>query len=354
VSTVECLSTCRPQRTGESIAADGGATGMELNDEQMLELYRLMQRSRYFEDTVEKLYRQGRIVGGVFTGQGQEAITSGAVYALRPDDLISPVHRDMGAFLAKGMPPEVLLAQIMGKAVGPSRGHDTWTHTGDHELGIIASTSMLGSSLPIACGAALALKRRGQDRVVAAFFGEGSTARGDFHEALNIAGIHKLPVLFICENNQYAYSTPTELEMPTGTVAERASAYGFPGERIDGNDALIVHRRVWQAAERARAGEGPTLYECLTYRHGGHSAHDPADYRPPQEVEEWHGKDPIHRYHDCLVESCILTEEHANGILEKIKQEIDEAVRSAADAPYPPGEDAIRGIYAPEEGVPGG
>ncbi|MFQ6131768.1 MAG: thiamine pyrophosphate-dependent dehydrogenase E1 component subunit alpha [Armatimonadota bacterium] len=323
---------------------------MELGDEQMLDLYRLMQLSRCFEDTVVKLYRQGRIVGGVFTGQGQEAITAGAVYALRPDDLISPIHRDLGAFLAKGMSPGVLLAQIMGKAAGPSRGHDTWTHTGDHDLGIIASTSMLGSSLPIACGAALACVRRGQDRVVVSFFGEGSTARGDFHEALNIAAIHKLPVIFVCENNQYAYSTPAELEMPTGTVAERACAYGFPGERIDGNDALIVHRRVYQAAERARAGEGPTLYECLTYRHGGHSAHDEADYRPPQEVEEWHDRDPIHRYHDCLVDTGILTREMADEIMEAVKREVDEAVEFASEAPYPAGEEAIRGLYAPAVG----
>lgn len=319
---------------------------MELNSEQLLELYYQMQRIRYFEDTVSRLYRQGKILGGVFTGQGQEAIPAGTCFPLRQGDFVSPIHRDLGVFLAKGMSAATLMAQVMGRVDGPSRGKDSWTHTGDLRLGIIASSSMIGSSIPIACGVVLGERMKGKDTVVVSYFGEGATARGDFHEGLNFAGIHKLPVIFVCENNLYAYSTPFWKEMPVENVADRASCYGMPGYAIDGNDVLIVWHRTAEALERARRGEGPTLIECRTYRYSGHSEHDEASYRPPQEVQEWHGKDPIHRFHDCLVEMGTLSDTGAKETYARVEDEIREAVEFATNSPFPKGEETLEGIYA--------
>ncbi|MFQ5808936.1 MAG: thiamine pyrophosphate-dependent dehydrogenase E1 component subunit alpha [Armatimonadota bacterium] len=318
---------------------------MEFTRDQLLELYYQMHLTRHFEETTERLYRQGRIVGGVFTGRGQEAIPVGTCHPLRKTDFIAPVHRDLGAFLVKGMAPGVLMAQVMGKRDGPSRGKDSWTHCGDMELGIIASTSMLASSIPVACGVALAEQMREKDSVVVSYFGEGTTARGDFHEALNFAGIHDLPVLFVCENNQYAYSTPTEKEMPVVDVADRGPAYGMPGVAIDGNDVRMVVETTCEAIERARLGEGPTLIECKTYRYSGHSAHDQDGYRPPQEVEEWHGRDPIHRFHDDLVMQGVLTDDDDDEIMRRIESDVQEAVEFATKSPYPKGEEATDGVY---------
>jgi len=206
---------------------------------------------------------------------------------------------------------------------------------------------MIGSSIPIACGVALAERMKGKDSVVVSYFGEGATARGDFHEGLNFAGIHGLPTIFVCENNLYAYSTPTSKEMPVENVADRARCYGMPGYTIDGNDVLIVRQRTAEAVERARKGDGPTLIECRTYRYSGHSEHDEATYRPPQEVEEWHGKDPIHRFYDCLEEMGTLVEAEAKEILQRIENEVKDAVEFASKSPFPRGEETLEGIYAP-------
>jgi TPP-dependent pyruvate/acetoin dehydrogenase alpha subunit len=319
---------------------------VEFTRDQLVELYYHLHLTRHFEETAERLYRQGKIVGGVFTGRGQEAIPVGTCHPLRTTDFIAPVHRDLGAFLVKGMSPGVLMAQLMGKRDGPSRGKDSWTHCGDVELGIIASTSMLGSSIPVACGVALAEQMRERDTVVVSYFGEGTTARGDFHEALNFAGIHHLPVLFVCENNAYAYSTPTEKQMPVLDVADRGPAYGMPGVAIDGNDVRSVVETTCEAIERARQGDGPTLIECKTYRYSGHSAHDQDGYRPPQEVDEWHGRDPIHRFHDDLIMEGALTEDDAAEIMKRIEGDIHRAVEFATKSPYPKAEEATEGVYA--------
>ena len=323
---------------------------MELAREQLLDLYYYLHLTRHFEETIERLYRQGRVVGGVYTARGQEAVPVGTCYLLRRTDFIAPVHRDLGAFLTKGMSPAVLLAQVMGKRDGPSKGKDSWTHCGDLSLGIIASTSMLGSSIPVACGVALAEQMRERDTVAVSYFGEGTTARGDFHEALNFAGIHRLPVIFVCENNQYAYSTPVEKEMPVADVADRGPAYGMPGVAIDGNDVRIVVETTDEAIERARRGDGPTLLECKTYRSSGHSAHDQDGYRPPHEVEEWHGRDPIHRFHDDLVLEGVLTDADAAEVLQRVEEEVRQAVEFATKSPYPRPEEAIEGVYAKGKG----
>jgi pyruvate dehydrogenase E1 component alpha subunit len=258
-----------------------------------LHLHRQLWRIRLFDRAVSSLHRQNKILGGVYSGEWQEAIVLGFCHFLTPDDVVFPLHRDLGVFLLRGVDPGVLLAQLMARRDGLSGGRDNFLHAGDLERGVIGATSMLGSTLPVAAGAALRFKLLGEPHLALAFFGEGSTARGDFHEALNFAGIHKLPVVFVCENNFYAYSTPANLEMPVETVAERAAAYGMRGTRVNGQDLNRVLDVAEAATARARRGEGPTLVECLTYRHHGHSEHDPARYRSEEELAEWAGRDPI-------------------------------------------------------------
>ena len=250
-------------------------------------LYYLML-TRELEDRIErKLYRQGKVVGGVYVGRGQEAIGVGSCILTRRDDVICPSHRDMGAFLIRGMTPRRILAQYMGRRGGYTNGKDGNLHMGNLDLGIVSFISMLADQVPVAAGVGLAFKLRKEDRVVLCYFGEGSTSRGDWHEGLNFAAVHKLPVVFICNNNQYAYSTPVDRQMPTPHVADRAAAYAMPGVTLDGNDILAVYAASKQAIDQARAGLGPSLLECKTFRMTGHSAHDDAHYVPKALVEEY-------------------------------------------------------------------
>ena len=227
----------------------------------LLQMYYYLRLTRTLEDRVTALYRQGRIMGGVYTSSGMEAISVGYASALRPDDIIAPFHRDMGAFLVRGITPGEVVAQYLGKRTGPTRGKDGNVHLGDLKRGIIAFVSHLADNLPVATGAALAFKLRGESRVVVTNTGEGGTSRGDFHEALNFASVRKLPVVFFCNNNQYAYSTPLSLQMAIPNVVDRAKAYAMPGEIVDGNDLAAVYLAARRAIDRARAGEGPTFIE---------------------------------------------------------------------------------------------
>ncbi|HEX9861004.1 MAG TPA: thiamine pyrophosphate-dependent dehydrogenase E1 component subunit alpha [Nitrospirota bacterium] len=301
---------------------------------------------REFESRVSKMHHQGRVAGGVYSGLGQEAVTVGSAYDLKPEDFVFPLHRDLGAFLVKGVDPKVLMAQILGKKTGLSGGRDSFLHAGELGVGVFGATSMLASSLPVACGVALKFKMRGEPNVVVAFFGEGSSSRGDFHEALNFAGVQKLPVVFVCENNFYAFSTPQSMEMAVEDVADRAEGYGFKGHVCSGNDIFAVMHEVRPAVERARKGEGPTLIECKTYRYSGHSEHDMAKYRTEDELLEWESRDPIQRFEYFLQKkghdlTAVLTE-----VGEKVARIVDEAVTFAEDSPDPDGPDAMDGLYA--------
>lgn len=322
---------------------------IEHPDEELLRLHYNMLLTRRFEERLSILYRQGKILGGLFLSTGQEAIPAGTCEHLRRDDVISPVHRDLGAFLIKGMEPKILMAQILGKEAGASKGRDSFLHAGSKELGIIPPTSILASTIPIAAGVAFAFKARGADSVAVSFFGEGGSNRGDFHEGLNFAGIHKLPLILVCENNQYAYSTPIAKGMAICCVSQRAQSYGFEGVQIDGNDVFGVHDEMEKAVEKARAGGGPTLIECMTYRMKGHSEHDEAKYQPIQEKEEWEKKDPIARYRTLLTEKGLLTEEIEKKMEGEISTILDEAVQFAIDSDYPPGEDALTHVFAANE-----
>jgi pyruvate dehydrogenase E1 component alpha subunit len=283
---------------------------------------------------------------GVYTGIGQEAIVVGTCFGLRREDYICPLHRDLGAFLMKGVEPRVMMAQMLAKQTGLSKGRDSALHSGVSELGIFGNTSMLGANLPVAAGLALTFKMERTDNVVVAYFGEGASNVGDFHEALNFAGVHRLPIVFVCENNQYAYSVPIERSMAIDDVADRAHSYGFDGVAINGNDVLAVYQSTLGALARARGGEGPTLIECKTYRWHGHSEHDKAFYRSEEELAMWKSRDPIPTFTTYLQARHLLTDGRIQEIEARISQTIDEAVEYAMNAPDPRPEDALTDLYA--------
>jgi pyruvate dehydrogenase E1 component alpha subunit len=319
----------------------------KLTDDQLQEMYYFLRLSRAFEERLALLNRQGKLLGGIYSGIGQEAITVGTVYGLRREDFICPLHRDLGGFLVKGVPAGVLMAQVLGKRDGLSRGKDSYLHAGDTALGIFGNTSMLGSNLPVACGLAYARKLRGEDHVVLAYFGEGAANYGDVHEAMNFAAVHRLALVFVCENNLYAYSTPFEKAFAIPEVAVRAQAYGFPGVDVYGNDLLRVHRVVQHALARARRGEGPTLIECKTFRWHGHSEHDRASYRTQEELIEWRARDPIPQFERYLEEKGLVDGAGREAVGARVTREIDEAVAFAEASPWPEGPEALQDVYAP-------
>ena len=276
------------------LAQETARPGIVPPDKTLLDMLYYMKLTRELEFRIErKLYRQGKIVGGVYVGRGQEAIAVGSCIDLRQDDVVCPSHRDMGAFLIRGMSLRTILAQYMARKTGATRGRDGNMHMGDLKHNLIAFVSMLGDNVPVAAGIGLSFKMRGQDRVAVCFFGDGATSRGDWHEGINMASVFKVPVVFICNNNQYAYSTPLERQMAVENVADRAEAYGMPGEIVDGNDILAV----WDADDarhrtRAQRHRVRRLIECKTFRMTGHSAHDDAGYVPPELFEFWEERDP--------------------------------------------------------------
>src|SRR5262249_39317169 len=314
-------------------------------DTQLKILY-YMKLTRELEDRIErKLYRQGKIVGGVYVGRGQEAIAVGSCIDLRPDDVVCPSHRDMGAYLIRGMSLRTILAQYMGRKTGATKGKDANMHMGSLEHNLIAFVSMLGDNVPVAAGIGLAFKMRGEDRVALCFFGDGATSRGDWHEGVNMAAVFKCPVVYICNNNQYAYSTPLDRQMAVENIADRAEAYGIPGEIVDGNDVFAVWNAAQRAIERARNGEGPTLIECKTFRMTGHSAHDDAGYVPPELFEYWEERDPIRRLERDLIKRDVTTPAGIEEMQNRINAEIDDAIRVAEQDPYPTPEDCLRDVY---------
>ncbi len=319
---------------------------MELKRENLLELYYFLKLTRSLEDRIRIMYRQGKIVGGVYLSKGQEAIPVGASYALEREDIFAPFHRDTGALLVRGIKPKYILANYLGRKDSPTRGKDGNIHIGDLNYGIIGFVSMLADNIPVGVGIALSFRIKKEERVVMVSFGEGSTSRGDFHEGLNFAGIHRLPVVFVCNNNQYAYSTPQSLEMAIENVADRAKAYGFEGRVVDGNNVLEVYRAAKEAVDRARRGEGPTLIECKTFRMCGHSEHDDAFYVPKEKFEEWSRRDPLVIYEDYLQKRGILDGDTKKGIDERIDREINEAVEFAEGSPFPEPSETLEGVYA--------
>src|SRR5260370_14003431 len=321
-------------------------TKFKLTPDQLLEMFYWLKLIRAFDERLSILVRQGKVRSGVYTGIGQEAIIVGSCFALRKDDYICPLHRDLGAFLMRGVEPRVMMSQMFGKATGLSKGRDSALHSGVNELGIFGNTSMLGANLPVAAGLGFTFKMEKADNVVIAYFGEGASIAGDFHEALNFAGVQQLPIIFICENNQYAYSVPVEKSMAIDDVAIRAEGYGFDGVAINGNDVLAVYQATQGALAQARAGDGPTLIECKTYRWHGHSEHDKAFYRTDEELAMWKSRDPIPTFTTYLRGLHALTDDQLHEIDARVTKTMDDAVEVAVSSPDPPPDEAVKDLYA--------
>lgn len=311
--------------------------------ERMLYFLKLTREAEYRLERV--LYRQGKIVGGVYVGRGQEAITVGSAIQLVDGDVVTPTHRDFAAHVIRGLSLKEIFCNWMGRVGGPTRGRDGGPHIGDIRLGIIAPVSPVGAWCPVACGAAMALKRRGKGNVALTFFGEGTSSRGDIHEAMNWAAVMKLPVVFMCNNNAFAYSTPAEKQYAVESLAVRGPAYGMPGVSVDGNDLLAVYAAAQKALARARAGAGPSLIECRTFRMTGHSAHDAAEYVPEALAKKWSAKDPIARFEKLLLSRRVMTRERIQSLEAAIRKDLDEAIAQAEASPLPDGAEAVKGVY---------
>jgi TPP-dependent pyruvate/acetoin dehydrogenase alpha subunit len=270
----------------------------------------------------------------------------GVATAMGPDDVGTPLHRDMGVHITRGVEPWRILAQYMGRADGPTHGKDGNVHMADERLGLLAMVSHLPAMLPVAVGCALAFRIREENRVAIAWSGEGAMARGDAHEGMNFAGVRKLPVVFICDNNQWAYSTPSHLEYAVEHLADRAQAYGFDGVVVDGTDVLAVYRETKAAVEKAREGGGPTLIECQTLRMEGHAVHDDAFYVPKELFERWAESDPIERYRTWLHDNAGMTDEDEHAITVSVKELMSDALLRADASPQPDPETLLDGVYA--------
>ncbi len=320
-------------------------TETTLTDAQMLELYRYLKLTRMVEERLVNLYRQTKIVGGVFRSLGQEATAVGTCYALEPQDFISPLIRDLGAVLVKGIRPREIFAQYMAKAWGPSEGRDLNIHFGDMSKGFIGPISHLGDMIPVMTGIALGARMQHKNLVAVAYIGDGGMSTGAFHEGLNFAAVQRLPVIIIAEHNWYAYSTPTSKQTAVKDLAEKAAGYGIPGHIVDGNDIIACYEVTKKAAEFARGGGGAVLIEAKTYRRKGHAEHDDQRYLPAGELDEWERKDPIDRYERHLISQNVATREKLDEIMADAQREIDDDVEWAESSPMPEPEKAAYGVY---------
>ncbi|MGI6034322.1 MAG: thiamine pyrophosphate-dependent dehydrogenase E1 component subunit alpha [Limnochordia bacterium] len=319
---------------------------MELSKDTLVVMLRKMLAIRYFEQAILRFFEQDLVRGATHVYLGEEAVGVGVCTALRPDDYISSTHRGHGHCIAKGGDLNKMTAELLGKATGYCKGKGGSMHIADLDLGILGANGIVGSGIPIAVGAALGSTIKGDDRVAAAFFGDGASNTGAFHEGINMAAVWKLPVVFVCENNMYAVSTSTRESLAIEGVVERAAGYGIPGVQVDGNDVLQVYEAARDAVARAREGKGPILLECLTYRWTGHTVGDPGLYRSKEEVEAWKQKDPIPRFRDHLIKEGILTQEEYDAIDGEEKQRLERAAAFAKESPEPSVEALLEDLYA--------
>lgn len=319
----------------------------EMENTDLVQIYRWMALTRQFEQRVCDLQFERGIPEIQHASIGQEAVGVGVCYGLRADDVVVPSLRTRAAFLVRGISPRQAMAALYGKATGAARGKETSHHMGAPAQGVVAGSGIVGGSIPVGVGVALACKMQETERVVIIFFGDGASNRGDFHEALNLAAVWEAPVVFVCENNQYALSMPVSRHMKIADVADRAQSYGVPGVVVDGNDVIQVHGAVQNAVAAARNGEGPSLVECKTYRWRGHSERDIGQvYRTQAEVEEWKNKCPIKRYRHHLLSQGIATEELLDGIDQDVVRTVEDAIQYAEQSPYPAPEEALTNVYA--------
>jgi TPP-dependent pyruvate/acetoin dehydrogenase alpha subunit len=320
----------------------------EAPDAIKLDLYRTMLTIRRFEERCNALFLQGRIPSTLHLYIGQEAVAVGVCAHLRRDDYLTSTHRPHGHAIAKGVSLKSIMAELHGKVTGCCKGKGGSMHVGDIRVGMFPAIAIVGGGIPIAAGAALAAKRLGTDRVAVSFFGEGATAEGAFHEGVNMAAIWDLPVIFVCENNLYAASTPFATTFKIKHIVERAPAYGLPAEQVDGNDVLAVYAAAGRAVARARAGGGPTLLECLTYRQCGHSRSDPRTYRTRAEEAEWALRDPLKLLAGKMLAAALTTEAALAEVEKEVGAAVDEAVAFAEASPAPEPTDTLTHVFAEE------
>jgi TPP-dependent pyruvate/acetoin dehydrogenase alpha subunit len=330
-------------QTAQATAHAGGAVG-HLQVEDRIWLLRAMLLMRGIEERAMTLYRQGKVPGSFYDGFGQEAVSAGAAFAMAAQDRLCVLHRDLAAHIVRGVTPTRIFAQYMGRETGITAGREGNVHFGDYRLGCVGMVSMLPDMMLVATGMAMAFKIRGEQRCALTWFGDGSTSRGDFHEAMNWAGVQRLPVIFVLENNQYAYSTPLDKQFAVDPV-ERAAGYGFVGVTVDGNDAEAMFEATHEARERALAGDGPTMIEALTMRMHGHAAHDDMKYVPKELVEEWRKRDPIERQEARLREIGV----DVDALRAEVTEEINAAVQEALQAPMPDPAKATEGVFCEGE-----
>ena len=317
-----------------------------LSSERLKDLYRTMLLNRLLEERLVNLYRQGKVVGGLYRSLGQEATSVATAFALEPGDLLAPLIRNLGSVLARGIPARDVLTQYMARATSPSHGKDANLHFSVPEKGVYSPIAMLGTLIPVVSGMLLAERMKGNRVVGMTYVGDGATSIGVFHEGINFAAVQKLPLVLVVEFNGWAYSTPFEKQCAARTLADKALGYGIPGEVVDGNDAIAVYEVARAAVDRARSGGGPTLLECKTYRMKGHAEHDAQAYVDPKELEEWRRQDPLARLAKALAETGTMAGPEFREVHEAIERELDADVAYAETSPFPDPAHAFRGVWA--------
>ncbi|MDQ6905974.1 MAG: thiamine pyrophosphate-dependent dehydrogenase E1 component subunit alpha [Chloroflexota bacterium] len=323
------------------------ATGIQVGKEQLLGLYRQMLEIRRCEEQLARLHQSGLIPGACHTYVGEEAIATAVCAHLRETDTVMSTHRGHGHALAKGVPPREMIAELLGKATGCSHGRGGSMHIFKPEVGMLGTSGIVGPSILMATGAGYTYMLKKSDQVAVAFFGDGAVSNGAFHEGLNLATVWDLPVLFVCENNQYATEVPFATVTKNASVASRAASYGLPGIELDGNDVLAIYQAAGEAVRRARAGNGPTLLECKTYRTRPHSeGMRDAGYRTQDEVESWRARDPIPRLRDHLLSEGIATDDELAQIDRAVQEMIAEAVEFAKESPWPDAATATDHVFS--------
>ncbi|AHG91135.1 dehydrogenase E1 component [Gemmatirosa kalamazoonensis] len=318
-----------------------------LTRDQKLDLYYWMRLTRTLEERLVALYRQTKVVGGLFRSLGQEADAVGSTFALERRDIMSPLIRNLGSMLVKGATPVEVLKQYMAKGDSPTRGRELNIHFGDLDRGFIGQISPLGDMVPVMAGVTLTFKQRGEDRVGLVYVGDGATSTGAFHEGINFAAVQRCPLVVVVENNGYAYSTPTAKQTLARQFVDKAPGYGIAAEQADGNDVLAVYDVTKRAVDRARRGEGVTLVELMTYRRKGHAEHDNQSYVPAGEIERWAAEnDPVDRYLNVLTSELGFASDELTAVDERVRREVDEATEIAETSGFPEPLDALVGIYA--------
>lgn len=332
-----------PQIAFQSI---GEGHAEQVDTELMRRLYAYMLKCRMVEERIRVLYRQGRFAGNYFAAVGQEATEVGATIDLLSEDTIAPSHRNFVTHIMKGTPLRLMFAHIYGRKTSPDQGRSAPAHCGYAPLNIITPASTIAAQLNIGTGVALAYKMQRRPNVVVALSGEGSTSLGFWHEAVNFAAVHKLPIVFVVENNGYAESVPLALQTAVCDISTKASGYGIPGVTIDGNDVVAVYTAMREALDRARSGRGPTLLECKTYRWYGHSEIDPAKYRDPKELAYWKSRDPIPAMQRSLEAAGLWSDDWKEQLTAQFNREIDDAIAFAESSPTPQGEEALDHVFS--------